>query len=244
MRSLDAYRHNLPVQLTPLVGRRREIAELRGLLGGERLVTLIGSAGVGKTRLALALSLPMLVEIRPAGVWWVELAPLSDPGAVGRAALAALGAREDCPASPLPSQLAIELGDEPSLLVLDNCEHLIAACAEFVADLLAGNPSRVGVGNEPRTARCARRGRLAGAVAALPGAGANRVDVPALSQYDAVVLFLGRAHRARPSFTVSDAQRSRRRPDLSPARRHPAGHRAGRGPLPADVGGANRRRTR
>ena len=86
MRSLDAYRHNLPVQLTPLVGRVGEIAELRALISEERLVTLVGSAGVGKTRLALAVSADLLDRYR-GGVWWVELAALSDQDAVGRAAL-------------------------------------------------------------------------------------------------------------------------------------------------------------
>ena len=92
LRSLDAFRHNLPVQLTPLVGRRSEIAELHTLLTTDRLVTLTGSAGVGKTRLALAVSAEAVD--RPGGVWWVELAALSDPDAIGRAALAALGAPE------------------------------------------------------------------------------------------------------------------------------------------------------
>ncbi len=129
--SLDGFRHNLPVQLTPLIGRTTEIADVRGLLGGDRFVTLTGSAGVGKTRLALAVAAET-VDSHPGGVWSVELAPLSDSDAVGGAVLAAIGARE-VPAADAIQQLAVELGDQSSLLVSDNCEHLIAGCAAMVA---------------------------------------------------------------------------------------------------------------
>ena len=84
LRSLEVFRHNLPVQLTPLVGRSGEIAEVCALLTGDRLVTLTGSAGVGKTRLALAVAAEML-DRYPGGVWWVELAPLAEHDVVGRA---------------------------------------------------------------------------------------------------------------------------------------------------------------
>ena len=120
-------------------GRQAEIAEVRRLLDGERLVTLTGSAGVGKTRLALAVAAESL-DRYPGGVWWVELAPLADQGAVGRAALAAVGARE-APGVPVADQLAVALGEQPTLLVMDNCEHLIGACAELVAELLAASPT-------------------------------------------------------------------------------------------------------
>ena len=164
-------------------------------------MTLVGSAGVGKTRLALALSADLLDRYR-GGVWWVELAALSDQDAVGRAALAALGAREVA-GSPLARQLAIELGDEPSLIVLDNCEHLIAACAEFVANLLSAGVavSVLATSREPLGVP----GEVVWRVPSLHCPGPEvAVSVPALSQYDAVRLFLDRAHRARPSFTVND----------------------------------------
>ena len=137
LRSLDQFRHNLPIQLTPLIGREREIAELCSL-SGERLVTLTGSAGVGKTRLALAVGAEVL-ERFPGGVWWVELAPLTDADAVGRAALAALGAREVA-GTPVAEQLADALGQRPCLLMLDNCEHLIESSATLGAELLTASP--------------------------------------------------------------------------------------------------------
>ena len=201
LRSLDLFHHNLPIQLTPLIGRGSEITEVHGLLAVERLVTLTGSAGVGKTRLALAVAAEAL-DSQPGGVWWVELAPLADPDAVGRAALTALGAREVAGASAA-QQLAVDLGEHPSLLVLDNCEHLVTGCAEFVAELLVANPSTsvLTTSREPLGVP----GEITWRVPSMrcPGLKAN-MEVPALSQYDAVVLFVERARRARPSFAVTD----------------------------------------
>jgi predicted ATPase/class 3 adenylate cyclase/DNA-binding CsgD family transcriptional regulator len=202
LRSLDQFHHNLPAQLTPLVGRSREIAEVHALCRDERVVTLTGSAGVGKTRLALAVAAEAL-DAHAGGVWWVELAPLADPAGIGRAALAALGAREVAGA-PLAHQLAVELGDEPSLVIFDNCEHLVEVCAELVADLLTANASTavLTTSREPLGVP----GEVTYRVPSLPCPKPERaIDIPALSQYDAVVLFVERARRARPSFTVTDA---------------------------------------
>ena len=202
LRSLDVFHHNLPIQLTPLIGRGSEIVEVREMLAGERLLTLTGSAGVGKTRLALAVAAEAL-DSQPGGVWWVELAPLADPNAVGRAALAALGARE-VPGAPVVHQLAVELGDQPALLVLDNCEHLVAACADLVTALLSANPSTsvLTTSREPLGVPGEITWRVPSMPCPSPEGG---LDVPTLSQYDAVVLFVERAHRARPSFAVNDA---------------------------------------
>jgi predicted ATPase/DNA-binding CsgD family transcriptional regulator len=202
LRSLDTFRHNLPIQLTPLIGRHVEVAEVRRHLGADRLVTLTGSAGVGKTRLALAVAAE-LPDRYPGGVWWVDLAPLADGGAIGRTALAALGARETA-GPPIAHQLARALGEQPSLLVVDNCEHLVDPCAALLSDLLAANANAsvlatsreaVGVPGEITwrvpSLRCPQRERLA--------------SIPTLSQYDAVILFVERARRARPSFTVDNA---------------------------------------
>jgi predicted ATPase/class 3 adenylate cyclase/DNA-binding CsgD family transcriptional regulator len=202
LRSLDAFRHNLPVQLTPLIGRSTEIAEVRRILEEERLATLVGSAGVGKTRLALAVAAEDL-EHFPGGVWWVELAPLADSTAVGRAVLAALGVR-DVPDVPVPRQVATALGLEPSLVVLDNCEHVIGSSADLVAGLLAVCPSTtvLATSREPLGVP----GEITWRVPSLRCPTLDRpVHLAALSQYEAVALFVERAHRARPSFVVTDA---------------------------------------
>ena len=202
LRSLDVFRHNLPIQLSPLIGRMSEIVDVRRLLSSDRLVSLTGAAGVGKTRLALAVSAELL-DSYPGGVWWVELAPVTNADAVGRAALAAMGA-PDVPDAASVRQLAAYLGTEPSLLVLDNCEHLIGGCAALVAGLLAANPST----HVLTTSREALGvpGEITFRVPSLPCPHPELpLDVSTLSQYDAVVLFLERARRARPSFAVSEA---------------------------------------
>jgi hypothetical protein len=200
------------------------------LLAGERLVTLTGSAGVGKTRLAQAAAAEA-VDSQPGGVWWVELAPLADPGAVDRTALAALGARQ-APGVPVAHQLATALGDQPSLLVLDNCEHLVAACADLVTAVLSANPSTsvLTTSREPLGVP----GEVTWRVPSMRCPALHEtVDIAALSQYDAVNLFIERARRARPLVRRQRRQRGCHRGDLPPPRRHPARHRARGVPSPA-----------
>ncbi len=126
----------LPAELTSFVGRRRELAETRALLATGRLLTLTGAGGVGKTRVALRLA----AQVRrtfPDGVWFVELASVNDPDLVARAVSASFGLRDtDDPAA----ELARFLEDRSLLLVLDNCEHLVPACAELVDRLLRAAP--------------------------------------------------------------------------------------------------------
>jgi predicted ATPase len=131
-------RHNLPAQLTSFVGRVRELADVRRVLGETRLLTLTGAGGVGKTRLALEFAVS-LVERYPDGVWLVELGPLGDPAQLPQTVAAALGVDEQ-PARPLRDTLREYLESKRLLLVLDKCEHLIAACATLVETLLRGCP--------------------------------------------------------------------------------------------------------
>jgi predicted ATPase/class 3 adenylate cyclase/DNA-binding CsgD family transcriptional regulator len=202
LRSADAFRHNLPVQVTRLIGREALTAEVVSRLIEDRLVTLTGSGGVGKTRLALAVAGESLDRF-PGGVWLVELAGVNSPDGVAAAALAALGVQQG-PGVSLLDQLAAWFGEDPSLLVLDNCEHLIAGCAEFVSDLL-GASSAVTVlatSREPLSAA----GEVTWRVPSLDAPPAEpALAVGVLSQYDSVRLFIDRARRARPSFAVTDA---------------------------------------
>lgn len=201
LRSLDAHRHNLPVQLTPLIGREDDVAALHGLLGEERLVTLTGSGGVGKTRLALAVAADVLDRF-PGGVWFVELAGVGDGSAVGSAVLAAVGAHQAPGLSPV-EQLIATLPDEPTLLVLDNCEHLVEPCAALVAALLSRHVA-VRVLATSRES-LAVTGEVTWRVRSLSTPPTeSSVAVPSLSQYEAVRLFIDRARRARPTFVVSE----------------------------------------
>jgi predicted ATPase/DNA-binding SARP family transcriptional activator len=146
--------HNLRLELTSFVGREREIAEVQRLLGAARLVTLTGAGGCGKTRLALQVAGRLMAadasdpgaeasrarETGPGprltdGVWLVELASLADPARVPQAAATVLGVRQE-PDDPLIGTLTRVLREKQLLLVLDNCEHLVAACAQLAEALL------------------------------------------------------------------------------------------------------------
>ncbi len=131
-------RHNLPEARTSFVGREREMMEVRRLLSMSRLLTLTGPGGCGKTRLALEVARD-LADAYPDGVWLVELAPMPEPDLVLQAVAGVLGAREH-PERPLAETVCRRLKGKRTLLVLDNCEHLIEACAGIVDTLLSSCP--------------------------------------------------------------------------------------------------------
>src|SRR5918998_1180753 len=130
--------HNLPLELTSFVGREREIAEVKVLLAGTRLLTLTGPGGAGKTRLALAVA-SELAEDFEDGAWWVGLASLSDPDLISQALIRALSVGERPGVSPTDA-LVDSLREKRLLLVLDNCEHLIEGCAALADALLRACP--------------------------------------------------------------------------------------------------------
>ncbi len=130
--------HNLPVQLTSLLGREQELAALEELLAKARLVTLAGAGGVGKTRLALELAAGVR-ERFPDGVWLADLAGVTDPELVPSQVMEALGVRQTRDV-PVIEALRFRLRSAGLLLILDNCEHLLGACAELAVALLSGSP--------------------------------------------------------------------------------------------------------
>ncbi|MBI5302772.1 MAG: tetratricopeptide repeat protein [Chloroflexi bacterium] len=134
-KSREALLTNLPHPLTSFIGREKEISEVKHLLTQHRLVTLTGSGGCGKTRLAIEVA-GELVESFRQGVWWVDLAPLSDASHVPQAIAQSLGVREAANQS-LQETLVNVIRDKHLLLVLDNCEHLITACAGLADKLLS-----------------------------------------------------------------------------------------------------------
>jgi predicted ATPase/class 3 adenylate cyclase len=139
LRTLEALPNNLPRQLTSFIGREQEMAELKRLLASASLVTLSGTGGAGKTRLALQLAADLLDEYA-AGVSLVELADVSDPTLVPKAVAAALGVPEQ-PGRDLTESLVDYLHPKSMLLVLDNCEHLTSACAHLADTLLQSCPT-------------------------------------------------------------------------------------------------------
>ncbi len=200
---LTRAKHNLPLQLTSFIGREKEIAEVQALVHKTqgRLVTLTGSGGVGKTRLALQAAAG-LMESFPDGAWLVELAPLADPERVAQAAAAALDVRET-PGRPAAVALADYLRAKHLLLILDNCEHVISACAELAHHLLqacsglhilATSRERLGV-----------PGETAFHVPSLSTPGAQEpLDLETARQYETVRLFVDRAHSASPAFILTE----------------------------------------
>jgi predicted ATPase/DNA-binding SARP family transcriptional activator len=132
-------KHNLPVQLTRLIGREKEVNQVKVLLEAHRLVTLTGSGGVGKTRLSIQVGEEVLDRFTD-GVWFVELAPLSDPEQVPSTVARALGAREDA-SRPVIDVLTFFIRRRELFMVLDNCEHLLSACGNLADALLRLCPS-------------------------------------------------------------------------------------------------------
>nr|WP_243770244.1 LuxR C-terminal-related transcriptional regulator [Amycolatopsis acidicola] len=178
-------RTELPAQLTEFVGREAELASIREVLGSARLVTLLGPGGVGKTRLAIQAA----DKVRRAfadGVRWVELGALQDPALLAQTLVDALGIRDR---SARPQQLLDDyLHNRQLLLVLDNCEHLLTACAELASHLLHG----------ARELRIIATSREA---LAIPGE--HAVTVAPLRD-NAVTLFAARARDILPGFSLED----------------------------------------
>jgi non-specific serine/threonine protein kinase len=193
-------RHNLPVQVTSFVGRAREIAEVKRLLTDTPLLTLTGTGGCGKTRLAIRAGAD-LVDRFTDGVWFVDLAPLADASLVPQAVATALGVRE-VPGRPLRTTIGEYLRGRAVLLVLDNCEHLLDACAHL-ADVLLRSCPRLRVLATSREIL-----GLAGETAwRVPSLGLPDPRQPlaaaSLAQYEAPRLFLERARAVLPSFEVT-----------------------------------------
>jgi predicted ATPase/DNA-binding CsgD family transcriptional regulator len=197
--TLEPGRHNLPVQLTSFVGRRDELAKVTGLLAGHRLVTLTGSGGCGKTRLALHAAADRVGGL-PDGVWLAELAPLTGPGQVSSAIAAALSVRAAGAASDLDG-LATAIGDQAVLLVLDNCEHLARRCAEVAERLLLACPRLrlLATSREPLGVP----GEVTWRVPSLSFPVDAQLSSDELGRFEAVQLFTERSRRARPGFALT-----------------------------------------
>jgi non-specific serine/threonine protein kinase len=202
-RSAVTPRHNLPIQLTSFVGRERESAAVKQLLVTSRLVTLTGTGGCGKTRLALKVAEDCLADYAD-GVWLVELGPVSDPALVPQTVAALLNVREE-PGHPLVKTLADYLRSKSLLLFLDNCEHLIEACAHLAETFLRACPNVKILASSREAFGIA--GETSFRVPSLSAPHPHRLspgeDVLSYAQYEAVRLFLDRAVSVRPDFQLT-----------------------------------------
>ena len=192
---------NLPIPISSFVGRSREMAKIKAVLSKARLVTLTGAGGSGKTRLAIHVGTDLIDSFRD-GVWWVELAPLTDASLVPSAVAKTLGISETSD-RPLIETLAEYLCKKQLILVLDNCEHLIEAAANLAESLLSACPDL--------KILCTSR-------EALGLVGENVWYVPTLSlpepqkltyaellmQYESILLFVERARAVRPEFNLTE----------------------------------------
>ncbi|MFO1283038.1 MAG: tetratricopeptide repeat protein [Burkholderiales bacterium] len=201
LRSLEATPNNLPQQLTSLVGRERELAEVKRMLGTTRLLTLLGPGGIGKTRIALHVAAEVMDD-HPDGVWFVDLAPLTEAQLVPQALASVLGVTEEA-GRPVLEAVVKHLKDRRALVVLDNCEHVLHACAELASHLLrsagrvrvlAASRELLHVGGETNYP-----------VPALSVPDATRALTPdALPHYESTRLFVERATAVLPAFRVTE----------------------------------------
>ena len=209
LRSLEHLSNNLPAQVSSFIGREAEIAEITALIEQHRLVTLVGSGGVGKTRLSLHVAADLVDQVRD-GVWFVELAPLSQGEYIPTTVASALGIT-------LPSEgdlvenLARALKGKEQLLVFDNCEHLVEPAAHVISTILRAAPKvKVLASSRQGAGSCGRSG--------LSGAHARRF-------HRSCALRRTRARRKR-HVCAHRRQRTDRCRDMPPPRRHSARHRA------------------
>ena len=197
LRSLESMANNLPLQMTSFVGREREVAEIAELLGTHRLVTLVGSGGIGKTRTSLQVAANLL-DGSGNGVWFIELAPLASGGYIPAAIAQVLGLSLPPQGDEL-AHLVKTLKSWHALLVFDNCEHLIDASAKSIAALLRG---------------CPKISVLASSRQGIGVAGEATYRLPSLAVGDdaaaapAVALFVERAISADQRFALTDENAS------------------------------------
>lgn len=190
---------NLPADMTSFVGRRRELAEIRRLLSVSRLVTLTGVGGVGKTRLALRAAASQ--HRAHDAVWLVDLTSLKDPALVPQTVAATLGVR-DSAAGPVRAVVEF-LTSQRTLLVLDNCEHLIDACAALAGHLLSAVPELRILATSRQSLGIAGEQQLSVAPLTVPDSD-EQLTPKALELFDAVTLLVDRAMAVTPGFCVDE----------------------------------------
>lgn len=192
-------------EASPLVGRRRELDAIKHLLEQYRVVTLAGVGGAGKTRLAQRAT-EDLARVYKDSAWVVELADLQDPDLLGHVVAKAIGLQVPT-ADFSPEVITDFLADRRALVTLDNCEHLIEACADLISDILASCPGVRVLATSQRALGLVAERVFPVPPLTMPTEGAD-MPIDALAQYEAVKLFVERASAIQPGFTLSAANAS------------------------------------
>jgi len=201
LKTLETFRTNLPTPLTSFIRREQEIAAIKRLIAAHRLTILVGTGGSGKTRLSLQVAADLLDSF-PDGIWFVELAPLADPALVPQTVANTLGLHEDA-SRPVLDALTTYLHPKTTLLILDNCEHVISAAAQLAGTLLQA---------------CPNLSLLVSSRQAFDISGESIFHVPSLSipdpniaysaaalmDFESVRLFLDRAQTVAPGFALDN----------------------------------------
>ncbi len=202
LKTLDVISNNLPVQLTTFIGREREIEDIKRLLTRTRLLTLMGAGGAGKTRLAIQVAADLIEQFQK-GVWLVELAPLVDPGLVVQAVASTFMVREVAGRSLL-DMLVDYVQSKALLLVLDNCEHLVEACAHLAGALLRACPNLKILATSREVLGIA--GEVTYPVPPLSRPDPRRVrSLEQLTHFESVRLFVERSVSSQPRFALTNA---------------------------------------
>lgn len=198
--SLRAFPNNLPIQLTSFIGREGDLAKVRELLLRASLLTLTGAAGCGKTRMAIQVAADVL-DCFVDGVWLVDLAPVANPALVVQSMASTLCVREQ-PGSTILQTLIAHLQPRRSLLILDNCEHVVEACARLAEELLHACPSLKVLATSREALNVG--GEIAWRVPSLSLPEVDRgFTTDGLAKSEAVRLFIDRAMLSHPNFTLT-----------------------------------------
>ncbi len=201
LNTLDARANNLPVQITSFIGREKEIEEIKKLLSSSHLVTITGTGGAGKTRIALQVGADLIDDFSN-GVWLAELASIGEETHLQEVLMKIFGLKEESDKS-LNDTLYRYLKDKETLIILDNCEHIINACAMLAEKLLTHCPKLKIIATSRESLRCRGEQNYPLMSMELPGEH-EEITLNNLTQYEAVRLFIERVLAVNPKFTVTN----------------------------------------
>ncbi|MBS1517822.1 MAG: tetratricopeptide repeat protein [Bacteroidetes bacterium] len=201
LKTLDARPNNLPIQLTNFIGREEEIKHAKEILKDNRLLTLTGSGGAGKTRFSLQTGAYMIDDFAN-GVWFIELEAISEPDSLNVELINVFGLKEE-PNKNIEEILAEYLLEKEILIILDNCEHIVSACAELAERLLSSCPKLKIIATSREALNCKGEQTYRIPPLSLPDTNYNNTPEQ-LTQYESVRLFIERALAVNPKFRVTN----------------------------------------